>query len=399
MLINRVLQPAGRGSLAEMQSWVALMAVLFGLSIESAIYHIANREQHPEPLPDKYITTISIGLACAGLASLILGGIAMLDVGLLSEQAVRLLWGMLLLLVLSMMSTILSTFLQAQDEIPFVAKLNVIQTVVSISYLGFGYVQGLITVPYTFLGLAVSQAPLVAMAGLHAWRGGLLRGVFRPALAKTMLHAGLQLHLATIATFVYTKVNQLIVNHYVGPHEAGLFAVGQNLAFTLMFIPMALQTALYPRVIHSEDDLEITVRSMRITFYGWGAIICVLMALAEPIILVYGGAAFLPAVPVFRLCLGATLFLSVSSQLAPLFIKRGAFGIATVSAITLGIISVGLNFVLVPPKGALGASLATALTTFLGFIGTLFFFRYLSGVSPLVIFRLNIKRFMHVKTR
>ena len=225
-----------------------------------------------------------------------------------------------------------------------------------------------------------------------------MSGGFSKNLAKGMISAGFKQHIATIATFVYTKINQLIVFKYCGESSAGMFAVALSAAFYLMFIPMTFQTVLYPRVIHATDDYEITIRSLRWGFYGWGAIVFLMILFAKPILLLYAGSSFLPSVNNFRILMIAAWFLPLSSILAPYYIKRGAFGLASISAVLLGIGSMGLNIVLVPRYADIGASLATALTCFIGFCMVLVFLWHLSQKNPLVIFNPNFKKeFLSIK--
>lgn len=383
MLLNRALAPAGRGVLAEMQSWVALFAVVFGLSLESAVYHLANAREHPEPQADKFITLMWATLAGAGAAALALALGARMFPGLLPAQAGGLLPPMCALLVLTMLGTQLGVFFQAHGEIPFISKLTMAQTAASALLVGAGHLCGALSVPFALWALVAAQLPLAGLALAAACRRGLLGGRPSWAMARKHLAAGARLHVATIATFAYTRLNQILVNRYAGDHEAGLFAAALNLAFTAMLIPQALQGALYPRVIHSTDEAQVTRRSMRLTFWLWGGACAVLALLAEPILLVYGGERFLDAVPAFRLCLAALFFLSLSSLVAPLFVKRGAFTLASVISVTLAAIGLGLNLLLIPGHGESGsaaarAALATALTTACGLAAMLLFYRHLT---------------------
>ncbi len=57
-MINRALGPSGRGVYAEMQTWVGLFAVLFGMSMDTAIYHFANRSLYGNNDGSRLITTL-----------------------------------------------------------------------------------------------------------------------------------------------------------------------------------------------------------------------------------------------------------------------------------------------------------------------------------------------------
>jgi O-antigen/teichoic acid export membrane protein len=157
-----------------------------------------------------------------------------------------------------------------------------------------------------------------------------------------------------------------------------------------MFIPMTFQTVLYPRVIHAADDFEITIRSLRLCFYGWGGIVFLMILLAEPILFVYGGKSFLQAVTPFRILMIAAWFLPLASLIAPYCVKVGAFYAMTTTAVILGVISVGLNLLFIPKFSATGAALATASTCVLGFFASLLLLGYLRKQSPLEFLRLRI---------
>jgi O-antigen/teichoic acid export membrane protein len=190
-----------------------------------------------------------------------------------------------------------------------------------------------------------------------------------------------------ISIFVYTKINQLIVFRYCGQAPAGIFAVALTLALYLMLIPEVFQTALYPRVIHSDDDYEITVRALRFGFYGWGAIAVLAMLFAKPLLLVYGGKDFLASVRAFRMLMVAVWFLPLSSFINPYYVKKGAFGLGAICAVTLGIISVIMNLFLVPGYASTGAAAATSITCLIGFCMSLLLFYYLSKRNPLAMFK------------
>jgi O-antigen/teichoic acid export membrane protein len=118
-------------------------------------------------------------------------------------------------------------------------------------------------------------------------------------------------------------------------------------------------------------------------------VVLLMILLAEPILFVYGGKQFVRSVTPFRILMVAAWFLPLASLIAPYCIKIGAFYAMTITAVILGLISVGLNLVLIPNFSATGAALATALTCALGFCVSLLLLGYLSKESPLKFLRLR----------
>jgi O-antigen/teichoic acid export membrane protein len=196
--------------------------------------------------------------------------------------------------------------------------------------------------------------------------------------------AGLKQHIATVSTFVYTRINQLIVFHYCGDKETGLLAASHTLAFGLFAAFGAVQIALYPTVIRNDGDgLGITIRMVRLSLYAGLLLIVPIVLLANPLLRAYGGSQFDEAVWCFRMLAPAAWILSVSSLTAPYYVKAGAFGMASYVSLALGIVSVLSNVLLVPKFAANGAAMATLLTVSVGFVAVLGMIRIISGASPL----------------
>ncbi len=391
-MINRSLGPSTRGVYAEMQTWIELFAVLFGMSLVTAIYHFANKSLYGNDDQSRFITTFSMSLIYGFLASTALTIFVYAWPEKVSTQTYEYLILLNALIIATMLVGNLVIFLQAIGDIRYSAVIGVVQGVMNTLIIGYAYWSNRLNIRMVLISVLMMQSIGLIMLLVKFRKYNYFAGRFSKSLAKGIFTAGLKQHIATIATFVYTKINQLIVFKYCGESSAGLFAVSLSAALYLTFIPMTFQTVLYPRVIHASDDYEITIRSLRWGFYAWGVIVFLLILFAKPILLLYGGNSFLPSVSNFRILMIATWFLPLSSMLAPYYIKVGAFGLASVTAVFLGAVSIGLNIVLVPRYADVGASVATALTCFIGFCIILAILWYLSRKNPFVIFHPNLKQ-------
>lgn len=385
-MVNRKLGTSLRGVLAEMQTWVYLVVMVCSLSMDSAIYHIANKSRYGTDDKSRFVTILWLSVFCSALSVLMLFFIAIFRPNLFSSATHSYLPFLYLWMISTLLASNLIVFVQAVGNIKLSAIIGGTQTVIQLLIITLGYFFGIINLFYVIISWFILQIVALIFIFIMAWKFGLFDGYFSKDLAIGIIKAGLKLHIGVISTFIYMKANQLIVFNYCGEHEAGIFAVALNLCIALIFIPSTFQLVLYPRVIHATDDYEITVRSMRIGFYVWGLMILLLLLFAKPICLMYAGRAFLPSVNIFRILMIAGWLLPISSLLAPYFVKLGAFKMASVSAVLLGLASIWLNLYLVPKYAAFGAGLATSLTSVIGFGFSLAFLWYLSKKSPFVIF-------------
>ena len=390
-LINRTLGPSGRGVFAEIQTWVALFIVIFGLSMESGIYHFANKKRYSYDDRSRLTTVFIMTFICAVLATITLTLCVKYWPEGFSSSAIAYIILLDILLITSMLSVNLRVLLESLGSIRFSAMVGFVQALVNIMVIGYGYFFRIMDIRFVVTRLIIIQVISLVVLFIIFLSTGLNFGRFSMGMSKGIIAAGFKQHIGTVSTFIYTKVNQLIVFRYCGEREAGIFAVALTLAFALMFIPETFRIVLYPRVIHSDDDYAVTVRSMRLGFYAWGGLAILFILLARPILLMYGGDRFLPSVNAFRILMIAVWFLPLSSLLAPYYVKKGAFGIASFSAVLLGVISIGINLFLVQRYMSVGAAIATALTCFIGFCMVILFFYYLSKRNPLVVFKPDFK--------
>lgn len=385
-LINRALGPSMRGIYAEMQTWIGLFAVVFGISMDTAIYHFANKSLYGTDDKARFMTILLLSLIYAISASIALTVFAVLFPREISSEASRFLFLLSIVLIATMLVGNLTTFLQSLGNIQYSAIIGYVQGVSTAGIISIAYLGELIDIKLVLVSVIIVQMVTFIMLFLRFKKDKLLIGKVSKRLAKGIIIAGLKQHIATIATFIYMRINQLIVFRYCGEANAGIFAVSLTAAFYLMFIPMTFQMVLYPRVIYAMDEYEITVRSLRLGFYLWGGAVILMVIFAKPILLLYAGRNFLDSISNFRILMVAAWFLPLSSMIAPYYVKAGALGLASLLAILLGIVSISLNIFLVPRYAAMGASLSTAFTCFIGFCVTLIFFRYLTRKNPLIIF-------------
>ena len=389
-MINRSLGPSTRGIYAEMQTWMGLFAVIFGMSIDTAIYHFANKALYGTDDRARFVTTFSLSLFCGILAS----GALTAFVYVWPEQVSSVTYKYIFLLDFLLVATILMgnliICLQALGEIRYSAAIGVVQGITNLLVIGYVYVAELLNIKTVLLSLLLVQCATCLLLSKRFSKHTFGSGGLSLDLAKRMVFAGFKQHIATVATFVYTKINQLVVFRYCGESEAGIFAVSLSAAFSLMFIPMTLQIVLYPRIIHGADEYEVTIKSLRFGFYVWGGIVMSMVVFAKPILLLYAGKEFLPAINTFRILMLAAWFLPLSSLVAPYCTKVGAFYAMSFSAVFLGAISIVLNILLVPSYLGIGAALSTLTTTCTGFSVALILLWVLSKKNPLEFMKVRI---------
>lgn len=385
-LINRALGPADRGFYAEMQTWVFLMIALAGFSLDTSIYHYSNSLLHKESDADKFKSALILNLIYSLVAIAVMHGLMIWQQQQFSSEVIKNSYLMCCWIIALMFANNLAVFFQARDLVVLSSKIGWIQAGLNLAIISATYFFKQLDLRMIVIVVILVQVVVTLCFIQVAVRLRWFSGKVLPQLVKGMFATGLKQHAATVSTFVYTKVNQLLLIKHCGATETGLYAVALSLVFALMVIPSTLQVVLYPRVIHNRDDFDITVRVIGLSFYIWGFCILLCAVLSKPLLFIYGGSEFLSGTGLFMVLLIMGWLLPLSSMISPYYIKEGAFFWASVSAVALGIISIIMNWYLIPLFGGMGAATATAISGLIGFIWAIIFLGYIGKRNPCILF-------------
>ncbi|MEX0674335.1 MAG: lipopolysaccharide biosynthesis protein [Gaiellaceae bacterium] len=224
------------------------------------------------------------------------------------------------------------------------------------------------------LGVIVGNftGTLLVYAGLLVHRRGVLGFAFDRALYRSMSRYGLPLVPSVVALWATNFSDRLFLVKLADTHEVGLYSIGARLASAIVIALTAFRMGWPAFAYAIEDDREAKrtysfVMTYVIFVTCWLSL--ALGALAPWILRVITTEAFYPAEDV----------------VAPLAFAVAAFGGYTVAVISVGrvratrlnwtvtgaaaLLNVGLNLLLIPPFGRMGAAFATVAAFTLMFAG------------------------------
>jgi O-antigen/teichoic acid export membrane protein len=170
-------------------------------------------------------------------------------------------------------------------------------------------------------------------------------------------------YVATLAMALVLKVDQLILGAYGGMIELGYYAVAVTLVDALMLGPSLVATFILPRLVG-------LLPSERIAFFKklWLFLVVVMLGIAvvgfvlSPwVIPLLFGQTYAPTVTLFRILLGAVVFLglfTITQQALAVYVEDWRFAYGPLLALAVNII---LNFLWIPTYGAVGAAWASVV--------------------------------------
>ncbi len=245
-----------------------------------------------------------------------------------------------------------------------------------------------------FLNAVASAGAGIVIASLVGKYGSKLRNGFASwrfdlRLLGRMVRYGMKFHVSILAAALIFRADLLVVNHFHGAAEAGIYSVAAQVATMLMLLPGVIATLLFPRLTVAEDTRgETTSRVTRITAFVMLFICLAAVPISFFLPAVYGPAFAGVSVQLLILLPGVYL-IGVQSILAQYF---NAIGLPpTIPALWLITLfaHVILLIVLVPSLGGRGAALASSLSYAMIFSLMLFYFKACTGKSAAAILLLS----------
>lgn len=182
------------------------------------------------------------------------------------------------------------------------------------------------------------------------------------ALLRRMITYGLKFHISILAGAIIIRADLLVVNHFRGAAEAGVYSVASQFALLLMLLPGVIATLLFPRIT-SEQDTRGETTCLVTRYTAFIMFICCLAAVPFSLLLplVYG-AAFYDATGLLWILLPGVYLIGLESVLVQHFNALGlprAIPLYWVVTLALNLV---LVFALVPRLGAQGAAIASTIS-------------------------------------
>jgi O-antigen/teichoic acid export membrane protein len=183
-------------------------------------------------------------------------------------------------------------------------------------------------------------------------------------LARAMLGFGGKSYVQTLAATQHQRLDQYLVGYFLSPGQVGLYAVAVNMTNVLTRVWESTGTVLFPRLAGADDRTAhaTTARVARHTVFLTVAGALAIMVIGPVTIRLLYGERFLGAIPPMLWLLPGLVMMALYQILTRNFTSRGKQEINIVAAVLALALNVGLNVLLIPRWGIVGAAIAHDLS-------------------------------------
>jgi O-antigen/teichoic acid export membrane protein len=392
VVVARWSGPVGLGTLAVLNTTVMLALQIGSAGLPSAnTYFIAKDRRSLGPVwanavAFAFIAGAGLAMAVVGLAEFMPALFGDVPARLVAIIAISIPFQLLILLGLNA--------LLAMDRI---RQLNLLDSLApALAFANAVLVLVILRANLTTLvvfntGAAVVIGLAMVWAVGRLWARQKERRACRPdaALLRKMLGYGMKFYASIMASVVIFRADLLIVNHFRGAGEAGVYAVASQVSFLLMMLPAVVGMLLFPRVATAQDPRgEFAIQVTRHVSFLM-LIVCTAAAAGSFLLPVIYGPRFSEATIQLLILLPGVCLVGIESVLVQHFTGTGLpVAIPMFWLITL-VLNLGLNLVLVPTLGARGAAVTSTVSYALIFFLVAIYFWMKSGRTPVEMFLLH----------
>lgn len=377
-VIARVLGPSGKGILALTVLAPNIFALFLsgGISVANVYYIGQKRFDLPTLSANATaFTVMATGLGVAIAAVLYTTG---LMEKLLPGVPPDLLALSMLGLPFSLLNSYFISLLQGRQ---LISQINL----VSLMQRGSTVVLSLLTVALLGWGLTGAVLAVLASSVLSvAVLGVMLRRLgarFWPRwnrlVIKTTLKFGLRGYVANVLQFFNYRLDLFLVNYFLGPSSTGIYTVAVAMAEMLWYLPNAVGFVIFPKSANTKAETmnRFTPRVFRLTMALTVAGAVAMAIFGKPFIDIVYSPAFASAYGPMLALLPGVVLLGGGKVLTNEIAGRGYPQYNSIASGVSLVLTIGLDLLLIPRLGVLGAAVASSVAYIAIFILALVFYR------------------------
>ncbi len=233
--------------------------------------------------------------------------------------------------------------------------INLVMLVILVAVMGWG-IYGLIGAKILSRGLTILWVVISTDHGL--------RFEFDRKAVMEMLRFGLPIQINYILTFVFQRVDTLIIGAMLGPNEVAFYEVARRFPDSFEQLYDALRQVFYPfvaRFYAAGDKVQVTdlVNTLLrvLTFLAVLATLVVVLFGSDIIVIVFS-EAYLPSVPAFVLLMVLLSLTVIDYTMGYTLVAIGQPDKPAFINVFHAIFTIGAQLLLIPRYGILGAAMA-----------------------------------------
>lgn len=362
VLTARYLGPGNYGLIDYAAAYTTFFASLCNLGINSVI--IKNFVDHPEEEGCAIGTTLVLRLVSSLLSALTIVGVVRLLEG--NETTVILVVALSTLGLLFQVFDTFKQWFQSRLQSKYAAIATITAYLAASAYKLVLLIMGK-GVAWFALATSVDHIALAVVLLIAYKRNGGPKLSFSMRKAKELLRVSSSYILSGLMISIYASTDKLMLKNMLDEAAVGYYGLAVSLSTAWGFLLEAVIDSLYPTILQNYDrNRQLFLTRNRqlyaLVIYGALSVSLVICLLAEPLIGLLYGKAYLPAVMPLRIVVWYTAFSYLGGARNAWIVCENRQKYLKYLYSGAALINVLLNLLLIPVLGTAGAALASLIT-------------------------------------
>ncbi|MDO8828425.1 flippase [Methylophaga sp.] len=190
---------------------------------------------------------------------------------------------------------------------------------------------------------------------------------FNGQRARELFSQGWIVYLGTFFAIIYMKIDQIMLRWLSSMDELGQYAVAAQLSEAWYFLPAAIVTTVFPKLIklrqQNEQVFNQRLQQLFDLLFILAFIVAIIMTFfAEWFVVLFFGVEFAAAASILIVHIWAALFVFMRAAFSKWILIENVLIFSLITQGLGAVVNVFLNLLLIPEYGGMGAAYATVIS-------------------------------------
>jgi O-antigen/teichoic acid export membrane protein len=171
-----------------------------------------------------------------------------------------------------------------------------------------------------------------------------------------------------LTSWVLNMSNRLFIDHYFSLKEVGIYSLAFRISSIASIIPAGIFTAFSPIFYRFANDKQQMqkreeIKQLTKTIVYFTALLCFSISLiSKEIVIIFFNTTYVEAIQIIPILILSILIVNIGGFYNLMIYQNKKTGVVMTISIFGAVLSLGLNYLLVPTFGMIGAAWASVLT-------------------------------------
>lgn len=260
--------------------------------------------------------------------------------------------------------TVVESYFQSQVQSKYIMQVQIIGNLVSAAiklgliFLHMPLIWFVYAYTFDFLLISIGDYFTYQRKGRS-----IFNWTYNSTLAKKLLGHSWPLIISGIMVALYMKIDLIMLQNMVGVKESGAYATVASLSEAWNFVPSVIVTSLFPAILNARrDDLERYKKRIQHLYdlmVYLSVPVATVITFASPLIYKLFKPEYAYAAPVLSVHIWSGVFVFLGAASGQYLIAEDLNKLTFIRTGFGAIVNIGLNLILIPKMGMMGAAIAT----------------------------------------